>query len=237
MAAKPDTPGDLDFVRSKTPARPKPVLRDLAYQKIMDMLSERRLRPGQMVSQRELCEQSGCSIGAIREALKRLEAEAIVTLIPQRGVLVREIDEQELANVYKLRELIEVPAASMCAKLNYGAKLARNMSLTKAVLERKPTTLEESARFARERLLIDEELHFAIIAVYDNPVILEIYKKINTQLRLSRLGVTARFTGTRPAMIEHIAILDAISANDEEGAAKAMAHHLETSLQRAVGMT
>ncbi|MCP4379826.1 MAG: GntR family transcriptional regulator [Hyphomicrobiales bacterium] len=200
------------------------------------MLSERRLKPGQMVSQRELCEQTDTSIGAMREALKRLEAEAIVSLIPQRGVLVREIDARELGDVYKLRELIEVPAARTFARLGQPDLLAKNREHTREIIGRNPSTAEESALFARERMLLDEDLHFAIVSVFDNPVIIEIYEKVNNQLRLSRMSVTPRFTGTRPAMIEHMAILDAIDAGDEEAAGRAMADHLDKSLQRAVGM-
>ena len=76
--------------------RSKPVLRETAYRKFMDYLMSGQLRPGLLVSQRELCESTGATIGAMREALKRLEAEGIITLIPQRGVMVREPEEKEI---------------------------------------------------------------------------------------------------------------------------------------------
>ena len=90
--------------------RSKPVLRDVAYGRLMELLLNGQLKPGLLVSQRELCERTDTSIGAMREALKRLEAEAVVSLIPQRGVMVREINQKEINDAYQLREFIEIPA-------------------------------------------------------------------------------------------------------------------------------
>ena len=66
-------------IRPHSESRPMP--RQLAYDSFMESLSLGRIKPGQMVSQRELCELLSVHLGPMREALKRLEAENVVRLI------------------------------------------------------------------------------------------------------------------------------------------------------------
>lgn len=216
--------------------RSKPVLRDQAYRKFMQLLFDGQQKPGYLVSQRELCELTGCSIGAIREALKRLEAEGVVTLIPQRGVKICEINEAELNDIFQLRNMIEIPAARHFAKIAKAEALAALRKKTKDIIARKVTTSAEKVDLFHEKTIVDDQLHLTIVGSLANRLIEELYKKISNRLRLSRIDVEPRFTATRPAMREHLAILDALDHRDEEAAAQAMAEHLNASRSRALGL-
>jgi DNA-binding GntR family transcriptional regulator len=221
--------------RDRVP-KPKPVLRETAYRKFMELLLDGRQKPGLLVSQRELCEMTGSSIGAMREALKRLEGEGIVSLIPQRGVKICEINEKELNDAYQLRTMIEVPAIRNYVKVATPEALGQLRQETEEIIARKATTSDQNADFVREKMRIDERLHFIIVGALDNRVVDDVYAKISNQLRLSRISVQPRFSESIPAMREHLAILDALDRRSEKTAVTAMAEHLEASRLRAVGL-
>jgi len=72
--------------------KPKSLMREVAYERFKVQLFKRNLVPGQFVSQGELCELLDVPLGPTREALKRLEAESLVRLIPQRGIQIADMD-------------------------------------------------------------------------------------------------------------------------------------------------
>ncbi|MGI9423521.1 MAG: GntR family transcriptional regulator [Hyphomicrobiaceae bacterium] len=225
-----------DKTESTPTGRSKPVLRDVAYGRIMELLLNGQLKPGLLVSQRELCERTDTSIGAMREALKRLEAEAVVSLIPQRGVMVRELNHKEINDAYQLRELIEIPAIRHYCEQVDQKLIAEIKAQTEEIIERRPATSEENQKNVRDRMGIDERLHFVIIRSLGNRVIEAVYEKLSNQLRLSRLSVQPRFSDTLPAMTEHLRIIAALEACDADKATEAMKDHLDASRRRALGL-
>ena len=228
---------EVDDKTESTPTgRSKPVLRDVAYGRIMELLLNGQLKPGLLVSQRELCERTDTSIGAMREALKRLEAEAVVSLIPQRGVMVRELNHKEINDAYQLREFLEIPAIRhYCTQVDQSL-IAEVKAQTEEIIKRRPATSEENQKNVRDRMGIDERLHFIIIRSLGNRVIEAVYEKLSNQLRLSRLSVQPRFSDTLPAMSEHLNIIAALEECDADKAAEAMSDHLDASRQRALGL-
>src|SRR6187399_164562 len=78
-------------IRAMKKIRPKSLMREVAYDRFKVELFKRNLAPGQFVSQVELCELLDVPLGPTREALKRLEAESLVRLIPQRGIQIADI--------------------------------------------------------------------------------------------------------------------------------------------------
>lgn len=233
----PEILSGIDVTVDQARARSKPVLRDVAYGRFMELLLNGQQKPGLLVSQRELCERTGCTIGAMREALKRLEAEGVVTLIPQRGVMVREVNHKDIGEAFELRKMIEVPAVRhYCANVDR-AVLSAIKRKTEEVIARRPATSEENQRTVRDRMAIDERLHFVIIGSLGNHTIEQVYEKLTNQLRLSRLSVQPRFSDTLPAMREHLQLIDAVEQQDEDSAARLMAEHLDASHRRAIGLT
>ena len=85
-------------------------LRHAAYDRIEAYLNEGELRPGQVVSQRELVERTGLTLGAIREAIPRLEAEGLLQTIPKRGLMVPSLDVSFVREAYQMRLIIELAA-------------------------------------------------------------------------------------------------------------------------------
>jgi len=216
--------------------RTRPVLRDTAYRTFMEHLLSGQIRPGLLVSQRELCEMTGATIGAMREALKRLETEGTITLIPQRGVMVREPGEIELNNVYEARKVIEVHAARIFAETGDLRRISEIKELTLYNIERKAETRAETAQLLKDRIRVDDLLHETLIGHLNNQTLEEFTNKLLIQIQVNRLGVQPRFMDSRPALREHIEIIEAIEDRDPDRAAQSMLNHLEYGRRRAVGL-
>ena len=233
----PNAKDDLNKQILGLPAkRTRPVLRDTAYRKFMEHLLSGQIRPGLLVSQRELCESTGASIGAMREALKRLEAENTITLIPQRGVMVNEPSEVEINNVYETRKIVEVHATRLYAESGDLQIMAEIKELTLQNIDRRAETRTEIAQLLKDRIKVDDLLHETLIKSLNNQTLEEIFDKLRIQIQVTRLGVLPRFMDSRPALREHIEIIEAIDNRATDQAAQSMLDHLEAGRRRAVGL-
>lgn len=216
----------------------KPMLRDAAYRNFMNYLFSGRLKPGRLASQRELCEATGSTIGAMREALKRLEAEGVITLIPQRGVMVREPDTREILEVYQIRQLVEPPLARRYAESGEPARIAEVKRQTLDYLERGTVveTQEQAAGLLRERSRIDDLFHQTVLGALGNQTLDRMFDQLRLTFQVNRLSVQLRFTDSLPGLREHLTVIEAIERRDGAAAEQAMAGHLESSRRRSIGL-
>ena len=97
-------------------------LRDRAYDSFTERLMSREIRAGQFVSQRELVEITNMPLGAIRELIPRLEAEGLITTVPQRGMQVAQVDLSLIRNAYQFRLFLETQASSTLVCHTFGAR-------------------------------------------------------------------------------------------------------------------
>ncbi|TIL61736.1 MAG: GntR family transcriptional regulator, partial [Mesorhizobium sp.] len=100
-------------------------LREKAYASFTRHLLARDLRPGQFVSQRELVAFTGLPLGAIREIVPRLEAEGLLTTIPQRGMQIAHIDINLIREAFQFRLFMEREAVALFTVNAADAELAR----------------------------------------------------------------------------------------------------------------
>src|ERR1700693_2553463 len=105
--------------------RKSATLRLLVEDKLRSAIGTGRFKPGQRLIERELCELTGVGRTSIREALRQLEAEGLVTTIPHRGPIVSTMTADEAAQLYELRALLEGNAGRECARTRDPAIIAR----------------------------------------------------------------------------------------------------------------
>ncbi|KQR81537.1 hypothetical protein ASG35_04270 [Burkholderia sp. Leaf177] len=191
---------------------------DLLKQQIL----EGRLVPGQRLISRDLIEELGISRGSLREAFRRLVADGLVDLIPNRGAVVRHLSVDEIANLYQVREALEGFAARRAAEvIDEGDNRARFTE----VLERgrRHFTKPDFQAFVVD----NRQFHRIIVDMCKNPQLSELIDKYQLpvfmiQLR-QRIGVDAI---VRNSLAEHEAIAAGILAGDPDAASKAMQQHL-----------
>ncbi|WP_068313720.1 GntR family transcriptional regulator [Polycladidibacter hongkongensis] len=230
MAKEQSTVDEQDANEKST----RTMLREDAYSAFIDCMWQRTFRPGHLISQREICSATGFAITAVREALKRLESERVVTLIPQKGVVLREIGVDEIKDIYQARRLIELPAIRCYVANATSEELQGFRDKTEKVLASSPQSREARIQLAVDRRKLDNQLHRTFIAALENELLTELFHKLETRLLLVQLQLPALYSDHGNAFEEHMEILTAIAAGNPEKAAKALDDHLQTAESRAI---
>ncbi|MDQ0457833.1 GntR family transcriptional regulator [Rhizobium paknamense] len=96
--------------------RPSKTLRELALDKLRDAILSGHFRPGDRLVERDLCTQLGVSRTIVREVLRHLESEGLVTSAGSRGPMVARLDADEARQIYEIRGALEGMAARLCAE-------------------------------------------------------------------------------------------------------------------------
>jgi DNA-binding GntR family transcriptional regulator len=200
-----------------------------AYQAIYDEISSGKLIPGDRLRETELASRIGLSRTPIREAIKRLETEGVVTHKPQVGAVIKTLSQQEIVELYEMRIMLETSASSMAAKHASEAETRTLMTLNSKMLEARL----DSYKVAE----LNRQFHICIVNAARNRYLANSYKNLSTILVI--LGHTTLTTPERvkSVFIQHQAIIDALSKGDDQEASGAMTIHMETSLDyRLLGL-
>jgi DNA-binding GntR family transcriptional regulator len=210
-------------------------LSDLAYSRILEVLFERRLPAGAFVSQKDLVELTGVPIAPLRDALKVLETEGIVTIQPRSGIQFVKPGLELTRATYQFRGIIETSAVAVYAETGDEAQMAeierRHRSAIKDV-EREGL----SPRVRAELDVLEGVLHNAIVGCLGNPLIETSYRRIHNYLRLVRLDRKMTPPLALRSLREHVAIIEACQARDPAAAVAALQTHFANALQRNMGL-
>lgn len=208
------------------------MLREDAYARLKHSLFSSALRPGQLVSQKELAQLIRCPLGPTREAIQRLAAEGLLRVVPQRGIVINNISLEFIRDVFGLRAMIEREAVRAFFEKAKDAEVARLKADHQRVLARARTRIDTP--LLTEALHLDWRFHDTIVAALENVLIEEVYRVNSDRIRLiqAKRGYVA--DRLYSAMREHIAVLNAGLRKGPEAAAAAMDQHLSESRRWAV---
>jgi DNA-binding GntR family transcriptional regulator len=87
------------------------------YHRLIGLIEERTLKPGDRLREADLAESFGVSRTPIREGLKRLEAQGLAVHEPNRGMVIPTLDHNQINEVYFMREVLEGTAAGLAANM------------------------------------------------------------------------------------------------------------------------
>jgi len=214
---------------------PTTKLRDVAYGQFTERLLAQEIMPGQFISQRELVELTSLPLGAIRELIPRLEAEGLITTVPQRGMQVAHVDLNLIRNAYQFRQFLETQATALYAVNRSDAEVARLRAQHEMIIGRAEAGERESLLDEAENT--DRNLHETVIDALDNDIISKAYRVTWIKIRLIRQQATRLYVDIIiPVMRDHLRIIDAIERRDPEAATAEMAKHITESRNRAIDM-
>lgn len=208
---------------------------DAAYVRILELLFDRRLPAGAFVSQNQLVRLTGVPVAPLRDALRVLEAEGVLTIQPRSGIQFVKPGLELTKSTYQFRTIIERAAVRVFAETAEDETLAALKQGHEALKERiKKSGLNEQALTELERL--EGDLHNSVIGILRNPLIDSSYRRMHNYLRLIRLD--RRWTGPLAlrSIREHLAIIDACKARDPDAAEAALLAHFTAALQRHMGL-
>lgn len=203
---------------------PSRIAQTALYQEVAERLRQRifahELPPGTWIDEQALAVDYGISRTPLREALKVLASEGLVTLKPRRGCYVTEISEQDLDDIFPLMAMLE----GRCAF--EATSKARPEELLK--LEGIHNELE---RFAQNNQIerffeANQEFHRRIQELSGNRWLLSVIQDLRKVLKLTRLHSLKLDGRLQQSLDEHRTIMAAIKARDPVAAEKAMQTHL-----------
>lgn len=203
-------------------------IRQQAAQNLRNAILEGRLRPGQRLVERELCEVMEVSRTSIREALRQLESEGLVVNVPYRGPVVRKLTRREAENIYQIRGVLEALAARLF--------VANASDADVAALEQAMDALEEACRTGTPRDLVKlkDEFYEILLRGCGNETVYELLNTLHARVALLRATSLGRPGRPVESVKEIRDIVSAIKGRDGELAARACERHVENAASVAI---
>lgn len=209
--------------------------RDQAYRSFTRHLLASDIRPGQFVSQRELVALTQMPLGAIRELVPRLEAEGLITTIPQRGMQIAPIDFSLVRDAYQFRLILEKEAVRHFTATASDEAIAAIRSSHEAILKRVETE-GTTADIVGDAQSVDWGFHDILIESLGNEIVTNTYRVNSLKIRLIRQELIRIDGHVVPVMHEHLGIIAEIEKRHADAAAIALERHIIGARQRALGM-
>ena len=199
------------------------------YEEVAELVRQRifnrELEPGSGIDELKLAEAYGISRTPLREALKVLAAEGLVTMKVRRGAYVTDVSDKDLADVYHLLALLESDAAAVVAEQASDAELAELRALH-AELE---ASTQERERF----FVINERFHTRLLEIADNRWRQQMVSDLRKVMKLNRHNSLLKTGRIAESLAEHRAVVDALLARDAVEARKFMQRHFQSGLEAA----
>jgi DNA-binding GntR family transcriptional regulator len=209
-------------------------LAEKAYQAILQGLFDRTIPPGSEFSQAELMRLLGLTAQPLRDALRTLKNEGLVTIRARSSIRFIRADLELSRSTYQFRSLIERAGARALASLGDAAEIESLLNDHVALLER----LQHGELGPKEKETLhalENRLHGALTFYLRNPLIDTTARRLKNYLTLVRLD----WLMTKPLAIhtvrEHLEILRACTTRDADAAEAALANHFQQALQRLLG--
>lgn len=201
-------------------------------QKLREAIFAGHFKPGQKVVEARLCADMGVSRPSLREALRRLESERLITVIPNRGPFVVRIEWDEALELYHTRALLEGEAAALCAARRRPEDiLAMRSALAGfAGAARAEAPLE---RLALDRIEFTRQFYAALLAASGNRVIRELLEGLLARISFLRACSMSRAGRAKQSAAEMRRILAAVERGDAAAARTAAVAHVSAACAAA----
>ena len=196
-------------------------LRSLVADRLRLAIVTGRFRPGQQLRERELCELTGVSRPSLREALRQLEAEGLITTTPHRGPAVTALSVGQVEQIYALRGVLESFAAREFARLRRPADIAALKLATK----RLNAVEKDGAPLAM--LEVGTAFYGAIAAGSGNPYLAQTLGTLHNRITLIRFVSLHQRTRVTSSFAALRALSKAIIAGDDALADRICTDHLK----------
>ena len=199
------------------------------YEEVAELLRQRifqrELEPGSWIDELKIAEEYGISRTPLREALKVLAAEGLVTMKVRRGAYVTEVSDKDLADVYHLLALLESDAAGVVAQRATDAELTELQALH-AELE---AALPDRDRF----FALNERFHMRVLDIANNRWREQMVADLRKVMKLNRHNSLFKTGRIDESLAEHRAIMAALLARNAALTQQRMHEHFQNGLEAA----
>lgn len=186
------------------------------------------IAPGSQLSEAALASQFGVSRGPLREAMQRLVQEGLVRAEPNRGLFVKELDPEEIRDLYVARIAIESAAGRAIIKNDDGEAVA--------ALRDAYDAMQAAAEAGDLDKLSDADLHFheMLVGAAGSPRLQRMHETLMVETRMCLTALQGTYQDPEDQVAEHRRIAEAIAAGDAAELVEAIESHMEEALDRLV---
>ena len=213
-------------MREEIPDSSRPLSTDLTGRLRVEILTGRIRQSGKLTEQ-AICSEYGVSRTPVREALKNLESEGLVEMIPNRGAFARGLSADDMRDLFQLRIQSEMQAVRWAIE----RRTQEEMDALEEILDFMRFYTERGD--AKRMRTVNAEFHKRIAAASGNRFLIDNLSRIQEYIKFSEHVEPYRKTELETILKEHKAIYTAFKKNDAEAGEQAMKKHIENSLKRA----
>lgn len=207
---------------------PRALYEDVA-ESLRQRIFNRELAPGSWIDELKIAQAYGISRTPLREALKVLATEGLITMKVRRGAYVTEVSERDLADVYHLLSLLESDAVGVVAATATDLQIAELEALHQELENAaKPENIDGQAFFE-----INERFHLRLLEIANNRWRDQMVADLRKVMKLNRHNSLLKSGRIEESLNEHRAVMQAVSARDAALSIQKMQLHFKNGLEAA----
>lgn len=205
-------------------------LRDVVFNTLRQAILRGELKPGERLMEIQLANKLGVSRTPIREALRKLELEGLVNMVPRKGAEVADITEKSLRDVLEVRKALEELSVQLaCEKIT-----EEEIEELKRVAERFKDTLDDQdvTKIAEA----DVAFHDVIYTATDNQKLILLLNNLREQMYRYRVEYLKKEEAYPQLIAEHEELIDNISKRNKEEATRIMCEHIDNQFATVINV-
>ena len=205
-------------------------LRDVVFNTLRQAILRGELKPGERLMEIQLANKLGVSRTPIREALRKLELEGLVNMVPRKGAEVADITEKSLRDVLEVRKALEELSVQLaCEKIT-----EEEIEELKRVAERFKDTLNDQdvTKIAEA----DVAFHDVIYTATDNQKLILLLNNLREQMYRYRVEYLKKEEAYPQLIAEHEELIDNISKRNKEEATRIMCEHIDNQVATVINV-
>jgi len=205
-------------------------IRDSVFATLRNAILDGKLKPGERLVEREVAAQLGISRTPVREAIRKLEIEKLVTHIPRKGVVVAGFSQADVLEILSIRTALEGLICRFAATKIKARELERLESILHQIRD------EHAKGNLKKVNQLHDRFHEIIYRAAESPRAFELLNTMREYInKFAQVGYT-KPGRTEEALVEHGKILEALRCQDPQLAEEAAKEHVEKSRQAYLAM-
>ena len=203
-------------------------LRDVVFNTLRQAILTGELKPGERLMEIHLANKLGVSRTPIREAIRKLELEGLVTMIPRRGAEVAQITEKSMNDVLEVRRAMD----ALCVELACDRITPEELQDLKKACD----TFEAAVKTddIKQIAQADVALHDIIVQATGNRRLIQLVNNLSEQMYRYRVEYLKREDAHETLLAEHERIIETIEKRDKEEAMKAVSRHIDNQVAAVI---
>ncbi len=203
-------------------------LRDIVFETLRNAIIDADLEPGQRLMEIQLAEELGVSRTPVREAIRKLELEGLVIMLPRKGAYVADMSLKDITDILEIRANLE----SLAAQLAADKRTENDIEILRSILDKFKISILNND--VDESLKLDEEFHSKILTIANNYKLSDMVSSIWEQVYRFRLNYISDVHISLKLVEEHENMVQAIEAGNRVEAGLYAQKHIEKAQEYMV---